>query len=121
MSNPPYWPVDYLATTDPIVQTLIQNPRKISAESAKIDGLHSLASKKSRLARGTLLSYINTYVGESEDGARLKIRTYTAGGLTMVANVIFVADEADFDGTLPVIEKMIDSLYVSIFEPGFFQ
>ena len=121
MSNPPYEPADFLATTDPIVQTLMQNPQKISAESAEIEGFRRFASMRSTYITGTKQTYINTYVGKSEDGARLKIRTYTAGGQSMAANIIFVADEEDFDGTLPVIEKMIDSLSVSLFEPASFQ
>ena len=39
----------------------------------------------------------------------------------MAANIIFVADEVDFDGTLPIIEEMIDSLSIFLLEAGSFR
>lgn len=108
---------NFLGTTDPLVGMILPGAERLSSEPVEIESFGYLAKTQTKFINGTGKTYVNTYTGKDETGADLKVRTYTAGGQTTVANFIYVADAADFDRALPAIEEMVETAGFNLFNP----
>lgn len=109
---------EFLATAEEHVRALAPKFTKTGTKTMDLSSTSSLARLRPKHSTSTGKTYVSTFTGKSASGRDLTIRTYTAGGLTVVANFIYVADSADFKKWLPQVEALVNSITISVRSPA---
>ncbi len=116
----------FLATREPILALIATGLRETETEPGVAlpgddfwpgwtimqDGFCLYKSRTRRFTRSGKIE-VKTYTGtDAVTGVDLKLRTHTAGGVTLACNLIFRAPPEDFDRLAPEVGAMIRSVKV---------
>jgi hypothetical protein len=114
---------DYMGTAEKHVAAIMPKHEKVKTEilsfpepNASVGSFANLPLRRAESTKGKTL--INVYSGKDEKGRDLKIKTYTAGGLTIALNLVYAAESKDFDKFIPLVQEMMESLKISAFSPS---
>lgn len=105
---------DFIATGDALVASFIGDDRElVERKEIDLDATRQLARSGGRYVQPTGQTVLSIWEGTTIDsGARLRVAVYTAGGLTVAANFLYVADASAFDATRPTIDTMLETMRV---------
>ena len=81
-------------------------------------GMVTLATYAPRHISPTKKTFIRTYSGKDPYGRTLKIRAYTAGGMSMACHIILVADDATYTEIQPKVDEVLDRIHIQLQSPS---
>ncbi len=109
---------NFLATLDPHLKSILPNHKLLSTKEIYFSGMGLLPMSRSRWSEPTKKTVVRTYSGQDPYGRELKIRAYTAGGMTMACNIILVADAKSYEQTLSVVEEVLNLVRIRLRSPS---
>lgn len=108
----------FIETVTPHVKAILPNAKRIENKEIQLDSLRRVAQIQTRYTTGTKTTIVRTYTGTDPYDRKIKIRTYTAGGLTNAAHIVLVADERNFDAAALNLDAVLKFLLVRIDSPS---
>ncbi len=108
----------FLATLGPHVKGLLPAAKLTGTKEIYFQGLGFLAMSGSRYTSPTKTTVVRTYAGKDAYGRSLKIRAYTAGGMTMACHIIVVAGADSYEKILPTIDEVLNLVRIVLRSPS---
>lgn len=109
---------DFLKTLDRHVKGILPDHKLLSTKEMRFGGMSVLAMSRSRYTEPTRSTVVRTFSGQDPYGRTLKVRAYTAGGMTMACHIILVADAANYEQILPEVDEVLDLARIHLQSPS---
>jgi len=114
----PLNPSDFLGSLDAHIKGLLPQAKLLSTTKKHFMGMVTLATSAPRHISPTKKTFIRTYSGKDPYGRTLKIRAYTAGGMSMACHIILIADDATYTKVQPKIDEVLDLIRIRLQSPS---
>ncbi len=109
---------DYLKTIDPVVEGMLPGAKRIAETKFLHPGFRRLAGIATRWTTPTGATYVRVYEGVDESGKTIQLHTYTAGGLTGTAHLIFIAPKDQYPDYAKQFKALLGSLRLFLTSPS---
>jgi hypothetical protein len=95
----------------------ITNLNELSSAKQDHPGLAFLAKLKSKRSKSTKKTYRKEFEGSISGVGNVDIQAYTAGGLTIAANILVIGEPNSINDLQPTIDEIVKSIKVNVYSP----
>ena len=109
----------FLDTAPALIKFWFGEPKELSRKTVTIEGFRFLARSRPRRGESTMLTYVRTYRVKAKDGGELLVKSYTAGGMTVAANILLVGAEPAYQRLLKETEPWVRAARIKLYSSAF--